>query len=263
MDRALIGFSFDDGRKDNYTIAYPILKKYGLSSTFNITMGYIKGDLPKEHLCPADPMSVEMLREINNDPMMEIAGHGYMHQNTLSDIVLGITSLREILDSRLSSVGFASPGSGLKEDDYERLKCELAKQGINYVRLSLRYRSHPLLKSYIRKASRLLPLPFLYNMAYQDTLMDDVKNGLIYSVPVLSVISVNELRSLCKTAVQKKKALVLMFHSIVENGDCRDNWDYERGKFEKFCQWLSTCQKKGSLKVATSMDIFNQLTADK
>ena len=28
MKRALINFSFDDGRRDNFEIAYPILKQY-------------------------------------------------------------------------------------------------------------------------------------------------------------------------------------------------------------------------------------------
>jgi len=35
--------TFDDGYEDNYTIAMPILKKYGLSATFFIATGFING----------------------------------------------------------------------------------------------------------------------------------------------------------------------------------------------------------------------------
>ena len=45
MEKAIIAFSFDDGRLDNYTNAYPILKKHHLPATFNITSGYIKGNI--------------------------------------------------------------------------------------------------------------------------------------------------------------------------------------------------------------------------
>ena len=43
-NKALISFSFDDGRIDNYEILYPLLKQYNLPATLNITTGFVKGD---------------------------------------------------------------------------------------------------------------------------------------------------------------------------------------------------------------------------
>ncbi len=40
-NKTFIGFSFDDGREDNYTIAYPILKELNLPATINITSRFI------------------------------------------------------------------------------------------------------------------------------------------------------------------------------------------------------------------------------
>ena len=33
-------FSFDDGRKDNYDIVYPLLKKYGFTASFHVVTGF-------------------------------------------------------------------------------------------------------------------------------------------------------------------------------------------------------------------------------
>jgi len=39
-----IVLSFDDGRKDFYEYALPILKKYNLVATLNVTTGYVDGN---------------------------------------------------------------------------------------------------------------------------------------------------------------------------------------------------------------------------
>ena len=98
MNKAYISFSFDDGRIDNYTIVYPLLKKYNLPATFNITTAYVEGKINKETLTYANPMDVEMVKKINDDSMMEIAGHGYWHRNTIDDIVHGVRILRKDLE---------------------------------------------------------------------------------------------------------------------------------------------------------------------
>lgn len=90
MEKALIGFSFDDGREDTYLYGYPILKKYHLPATFNITTGFIEG--VESHFVPeyVKPMTIEMLKVLFLDSHMEIAGHGYKHDNSQENIIHGI-----------------------------------------------------------------------------------------------------------------------------------------------------------------------------
>lgn len=264
MEKAFVSFSFDDGRIDNYTIAYPMLKHYQLPATFNITTGYVEGKFQKGRLTYADPMNMQMVEELFCDPLMEIAGHGYWHMNTVEDIVQGVTELRRHLNvSDVTINGFASPGTGLNMGYYHEHKQELVDHSIEYVRLSLRYLSNPRRKTFVRKVSRVLSFPMLYRLAYQDTLMDTVEDGIVYSVPVLSSISVAQLKSLISYAIKYKKVCILMLHSIVEDGKVHDNWDYEKSKFEDLYHYLSVMQQQGQLEVVTSQKAYELLKSGK
>lgn len=116
-----------------------------------------------------------------------------------------------------------------------------------------------MLKAISRKISRIIPTPFFYRYAYQDTLMDEAPNGVLYSIPVLSSVTVNQLKAILSEAIKTKKACILMFHSIVEKGNAQDNWEYEVDKFDALCRFLKDKQDKGLLQMDTSMNIYNLL----
>ncbi len=261
--KPLISLSFDDGRMDNYNIVYPILKKYNLPATFNITTGYILGKIKTGSLCPEDPMTIEMIREIFADSQMEIAGHGYYHLNTFDDIKTGITELCKLLgvaSLSCSGNGFASPGTALNIDNYLSKENKFATAGIKYVRLSLRYQNLPKFKTLMRKLARVVKHPaFLYRIAYQDTLMNSISNNLIYSVPVLADVTLAQIKSLIFYALRHGKSCVLMLHSIVPDGQIRDNLDFEVSKFERLCSFLSEYRNAGKLDVVTTMSLYESL----
>lgn len=87
MKKCCISLSFDDGRDDNFSIVLPILEKYGIKATFNITTGYIDGEL-KNMPSPRSAMTWEQVNIIR-EKGHEIAGHGHMHLNTTDDITMG------------------------------------------------------------------------------------------------------------------------------------------------------------------------------
>lgn len=267
MDKPIVCFSFDDGRLDNYTIAYPILKKYGLSATFNITTGYIEGKLEEGKLTHAKPMTVEMTRNLYQDKNIEIACHGYWHLNTFDDIIEGERRLCADLNiSQLYSggpIGFASPGSSLDLCYYSIIKKNLKKHNIVYVRLSQRYLSMKLIKVLLRKLARLCHLPLFFRLSYQDSLLDRIEDDIIYSVPIMASTTVSEIKELINYAIKEKKSCVLMWHSIVPDEDIVDNFDFSKEKFERLCHWLKYKQELGTLFVAKTIDLYKELSLNR
>ena len=261
MQQALIGLSFDDARADTFLNGYPILKKYNLPATFNITTGFIKGECRDFVPNWVKPMTIDMVKELYADPAVEIAGHGYNHQNDINDIQQGIDELCKLLGTDnlcKNTNGFASPGSGLTPEVFQQMRHASNAHPISYARMSLRNQSNKMLKAISRKISRIIPAPFFYRYAYQDTLMDKAPDGVLYSIPVLSSVTVNQLKAILSKAIKTKKTCILMFHSIVEKGSARDNWEYEVDKFDALCRFLKDKQDEGLLQVKTTMEIVNR-----
>ena len=68
-----VALTFDDGFKDNYTVAYPILKEYNYPATLFIYPQYISNG--------GAALSWEQLREMAADPLITVESHTLTHAN--------------------------------------------------------------------------------------------------------------------------------------------------------------------------------------
>lgn len=64
--------TFDDGFRDNLTVALPVLEKFQLPMTLFVSAGFL--DQPAY-------LSTEDLREISRHPLITIGAHGYWHRH--------------------------------------------------------------------------------------------------------------------------------------------------------------------------------------
>ncbi|MFB2882087.1 polysaccharide deacetylase family protein [Floridanema aerugineum] len=81
--------TFDDGYKDNYTIAYPILKKYRFKATIFVISNFV-GD--------ANHLSQKQIKEMMNSGLIDIGAHTKTHPDLTT--VPSEKMYREIFGSR-------------------------------------------------------------------------------------------------------------------------------------------------------------------
>ena len=102
--RKSVVVTFDDGYADNYSIAYPLIKKYKIPVTFFLTVGMVgkDWDFPDG---PYPGISWEDIREMNKDPLITFESHGYQHPDltllSQEESSMEIKSSRIILEENI------------------------------------------------------------------------------------------------------------------------------------------------------------------
>lgn len=205
-------------------------------------------------------MTVAQIRELHESGLVEIAGHGHLHKNTIDDITLGRSQLIEML--RLPqdcNIGFASPGSGMTPDYIRNNIDSLKEKGFAYFRTGLEIKTKPFVRVYARKAARVLHWGWLYTIAYKDTLQDSTKDGAVLSVPIMRDTSLSEIKSLIRCAERKKLICTLMFHSVLASDQMQngDTWCYDAKSFKKLADWLCDERKCRKLDVLSSRELID------
>jgi len=258
----MISLSFDDGRIDNFTLVWPMLRRYQLSATFNICTGYVLGLGNCPRFSNTDAMTPDMVREIFTDKSMEIASHGHLHQAAASDLSVGIDTLLELLGVESLCDGYnglAIPHNRISDAEWRMFQKVMADKKVGYVRKSVRYQTHGRWKRWCRKASRIIPFSPLYLLAHTDSLLDNDIYGLVYSVPVMASTTPSNIMALVNKAVEKKKHLVLQFHSVADNNHI-DSLSYHPMWFETIVAFLAKAQDEDILKVVTTMELARTRT---
>ena len=252
--------SFDDGRRDNYTVAMEVLKKENLPATFNITSGYIEKTIPLNELCPNEPMSKEEVVSLSEIPIFEIAGHGYAHLNTFEDWNKGIEKLKTWLgeDYFKNGYGIASPHSIVTDSWLLSKKDEFLKTKIKYIRTGLK-NQFEFKQRVISRISRMTGSKVLTYIPIKNSLKPVYsRQKLYYSVQVLNSHSFEQIKYLIEKTVQKKGDIILTLHSVLKHGedyyDDLYSWEYE--KFVKLCTYLCEMRNKGLIDVKKNIDII-------
>lgn len=261
MNKAIVSLSFDDGRDDNLTVFQNILAPMSIPATINITTGYVDGSCPAA-LSPSSKIAISVndVQRLAASPLVEIALHGDQHLNTEEDIATGREKLIEWLELPENRVfGFASPGSGLPTEAFTRSESQLFTEQISYLRTSLRIKKYRWIRILSRKVGRIFHIPFLYRIAYADTLMDACEDRVIYSIPVMKDTTYHQVKTIVDLAIRRRCAVTLMFHSILENTDGEDNWSWKRQDFLKLCEYLKEKTCDGSLEVLTTQALVRML----
>ncbi|HEX5702338.1 MAG TPA: polysaccharide deacetylase family protein [Pyrinomonadaceae bacterium] len=94
--RGAIAITFDDGFRDNLTVALPLLEKYNLPMTLFVVAGFVDSD---------GYLTEEDLREIAAHPLITIGSHGLWHRHfnriTLDEARFELTESKRLLEDTI------------------------------------------------------------------------------------------------------------------------------------------------------------------
>ncbi len=235
-----VSFSFDDGRYDTYTRAYPILKKFGYTATINVVTDFIRGGTYTGFASAQNrPVSVEQLLRLQSEGW-EIACHGAHHENSTEDIIQNIADLEQMgIDT--DNIGFASPGSFLTLENSEQVQ-RLMKDGvISYIRSGTQVRREGILYAGLTYVNRKIHNPKLFLYLNKKNIIGKGRKTIFPSVAITRDNTVRQVRYFLEKATGD--AVIIMMHSILKESDLgygSDNWWWAVRRFNGLCEYLST-----------------------
>ena len=233
--------SFDDGRADNYQLFRDYLLPKEIPFTINIASAYVNGTISKDNLpCENSAISVEELKVMATSPIVEIAGHGFEHLNEIKDYILGLEWLNECVGVKCK--GVVSPYSAIEVKEARGLLSKLSDKYLtypSYIRLGMRGKDTLLIRI-IRKIALLSGSKLLFIISMRRGLLSELDKDIFYSVPILRRASVKQILSLVNYAKKKNVDLILMFHSVLREGEKYSNstWSFSYRKFTMLCEYL-------------------------
>lgn len=120
-DKPCFCITFDDGYRDNITIAYPILKKYNIPFSIFLTTNFIDAE-------NSSFLNWNNINELSKDPLITFGAHSVNHINLLAlsdnDVEKEIIFSKEKIISRIKKPVdfFAYPSGGYNEKIKEIIK---------------------------------------------------------------------------------------------------------------------------------------------
>lgn len=260
----VISFSFDDGRDDNYRIAFPIMKKYNLYGTLHITTGYIDGTWspPQGAWKSAQgPIKLKQLTEMQKSGF-EISFHGDKHIMDPTDFESGVKKLQSWGLLKELAVGFSVPNSntGTKKEFLDTInkKCLYLREGRNP-------KCYKLSNKVTFALYRLTGSSYFYYFFNKLNCMDltNINPYSLYSIVVRKEDRAKNMLKFIKRCMNENTWLIFMFHSIHENTETdnkNDAWCWDRKEFEMLCSSLSSFMQQGNVVIKPIREVIQEIT---
>ena len=260
MKKLKICLSFDDGRKDFYDYAFPILKKYDLPATLNVTSGYVDGSFVPNWGSSYGAVSKEELKELKQSKIIELAYHGDQHKTEKKDFKNSIDKFQK-WKIKSEKMGFAVPGSYLKGIDIKDLQAFLNKNNVIYMRSGNAEICDAFLNKVYRKLYRLTKMSLFYQLYNRNNLINKIIPYKLPSVVIFKDDKAFTIKKFLKHYCKRNKSVIFMLHGILPDTHAcygKDEYAWSQQNFEEFCKYLRKLVNDNKIEVLTVMNLVTE-----
>ena len=238
MKKKYIILSFDDGRKDNYEIVLPLLKKYDITASFHIVTGFSDRTWKGQF----ETMTVDNVKELAQAGF-DISSHSDRHINEENDLRTSLQKL-QLWGIDKKPLIFSSPNSDIYEGNINEYLDMLRNNQIEYVRSGVQIRRNGfsylvlyILQLFI-KSKQLYYFLNKSNIMKIDRKINCEGINIIKSVSVKRQNTFEQLQYLINK-LQLDDVVCFMFHSIRSKKDLgKDNYAFSSENFEALLNHL-------------------------
>jgi hypothetical protein len=263
-------FSFDDGRKDNYDVAYPLLKKYGFTASMHITTGLVDGTMNRQvntYFSSTEGMTIDNVRELCEQGF-DISSHGDKHLNEKDDLFISLSKLYAWDLPVVNYELFSSPCSEIRFKNIAHYADMLHANNIKFVRSGNPVRTNGLIYTGLYILQQLLKSKYLFYFLSKRNIMKIDKFCNNANIPNVNVIKATGIKcwysiDMLKYFVNKLfdgQVMVFMFHGIIPQKDIKEknSWIFSAEKFEQFLVFL---KNKQDVKVINIREYINNVNS--
>lgn len=249
-----VSITFDDGRADNYEVAFPIMKQYGLVGTIYCTTGYIDGSWQSTSWKSAGkPVTKEQMRELQ-EAGWELALHGDKHITDVDDLRNALAKMNE-WGFGAKSFGFSMPDSVSKEQKYKDFVETYLGKEVLYIRKGRKIDTGKLTSKLLFGGYSILGSQAAYNLFNKNNVIetDHIDPENIYTVVVRYEDKPQMITRFLKQ-LPDETWTVLMLHSILPETDPlygSDAWNWNKERFDSFCMGIKSLVDEESISVKT------------
>lgn len=261
-----VSFTFDDGRRDNFTYAYPIMKKYGISGTLFCTTGYIDGTWQKDESwhSAGEPIRLNELKELKKNGW-EIALHGDKHTTEVNDLK---SASQKMMQWGFSNrpIGFSMPNSNISKEKLDAVVGAYLGSELMYIRTGRKIDTKSLFTKILFVLYTYGHMQWAYNKFNNDNLIEltNIDRKQIYSIvircgddPVMIARFIEQMPD--------NTYAVLMFHSVLPEESQyygTDPWNWSLVDFQSFCEEIDKLRNADKVQMVTLEQVMKEKHED-
>ena len=256
-----ISFTFDDGRKDNYTNAYPIMQRYKLTGTLYCTTGYIDGtwENSSKWYSSQAALSLAEIRQLYQLGW-EIGLHGDKHTTSVEDLKI---AYQKILSwgIKQDKFGFSIPNSSIDPKILNQVIQQCLGKEISYIRTGRKIDTSTINAKILFGLYRYVGIQWAYNKFNSRNInsLKSIQKTNIYSLVIRWEDKQKMLEKFINQMPDNSWA-ILMFHSILPETHPlygSDPWNWSEHKFDTFCHYTANEQKAKRVRVLPVNEVLS------